>query len=147
MATQRQPDAGDIRELVAFLPRLYGDEKPTPARWHESQKREDGSRSFPWPEYNDDVRAFIDLVWQQGCWHDDAYDMQEASRLFEEEPAVRNATIAEIQTMLTFILRGERFCDGFWEGMIENGHVRRVLERLAEIERQGLVVRSPADPT
>ena len=33
METERQPDARDIRELVAFLPRLHGEGKRPLARW------------------------------------------------------------------------------------------------------------------
>jgi len=36
--------------------------------------------------------------------------------------------------MLTYCVRGERFGDGDWGAMIEDGHVRRLLERLAEIQ-------------
>ena len=36
--------------------------------------------------------------------------------------------------MLTCVLRGERFSDGWWGHMIEAGYVRRILERLAELE-------------
>ena len=38
--------------------------------------------------------------------------------------------------MLTFCVRGERFCDGHWAAMIEGGQVRRLLERLAELKAQ-----------
>ena len=33
MDIDRQPDAEDIHKLVAFLPRLYGDEERPLARW------------------------------------------------------------------------------------------------------------------
>ena len=39
--------------------------------------------------------------------------------------------------MLTFCVRGERFCDGHWAAMIEGGQVRRLLERLKEIRDAG----------
>jgi hypothetical protein len=35
--------------------------------------------------------------------------------------------------MLTYCVRGERFCDGHLGGMIEKGHVQRILQRLREI--------------
>ena len=38
--------------------------------------------------------------------------------------------------MLTYFVRGERFCDGHWGRLIEGGHVRRILERLAELEQK-----------
>jgi hypothetical protein len=45
---------------------------------------------------------------------------------------------AEIKTMLTFCLRGERFADGHWGEMIEAGHIRRLLERLLVIRSEML---------
>lgn len=46
---------------------------------------------------------------------------------------VKRATLAEIKTLLTFCVRGERFSDGFWASMITEGHVRRLLERLRHL--------------
>ena len=72
------------------------------------------------------------------------YEPVEAVELLKDEVAVREATIPELQQMLTAVVRGERFCDGWWGSMIEDGHVRRLLERLAEIEREGLIHCPPA---
>ena len=49
---------------------------------------------------------------------------------------VRRASLDEIRTMLTYCVRGERFCDGRWGAMIQGGHVQRLLERLAESRAQ-----------
>lgn len=46
---------------------------------------------------------------------------------------VESADLKQIKTLLNYCVRGERFCDGFWARMIEDGHIRRILERLAEI--------------
>ena len=69
---------------------------------------------------------------------DTGYVPEETERLLLDEAAVRDAAIPEIQRMLTLVVRGERFCDGWWSSMIEDGHVRRLLERLSEVERAGL---------
>ena len=39
----------------------------------------------------------------------------------------------EIRTMLTWFARGERFCDGFLAGEVNDGTVLRVLRRLDEL--------------
>ena len=51
---------------------------------------------------------------------------------------VRSMSICCEAVRMTLVVRGERFCDGWWSSMIEGGHVRRLLERLAEIESAGL---------
>lgn len=61
------------------------------------------------------------------------YVPEEAGRMLEDQALARRASINEIKTMLTYCVRGERFSEGHWGAMIELGHVRRLLERLAEL--------------
>ena len=56
--------------------------------------------------------------------------------MLEDEALVRRASMDEIRTMLTYCVRGERFSEGHWGAMIEGGHVRRLLERLAELQAE-----------
>ena len=51
----------------------------------------------------------------------------------EDVSTVANATLLEIQALISLFLIGERFFDGHWGNRIENGHVRRLLERLEKI--------------
>ena len=56
--------------------------------------------------------------------------------MLKDESRVKTASLAEIKSMLTFCVRGERFSDGHWGEMIEKGYIRRVLERLNEIKSE-----------
>ena len=134
---ERQPTSEDIHELLAFLPRLYGEGAPPPARWPESKEDEDGVLVLVGPEYNETVTAFMDTIANSGCWMV-SYDPEEATTMLQNEAAVSGASLAEVRRMLTAVVRGERFSDGWWASVIESGAVRRLLERLTEIERQGL---------
>ena len=58
--------------------------------------------------------------------------------MLDDEDAVRTADLDQIKIMLTFCARGERFCTGHWGDVIENGYVRRILQRLAAIESDKL---------
>ena len=136
MTTEREPSMRDIQALVAYLPELYGEGAPRPVvRWIAENSA--GGLTLPWPEYNETVQSFIDLIVSQGCWMDTGYDPETSKGLLMDEAVVRNATIPEIRRMLTLIVRGERFCDGWWSSMIEEGHVQRLLERLAELTADG----------
>lgn len=53
--------------------------------------------------------------------------------MLEDDEVVNTADLAQIKTMLTYCVRGERFCEGHWSAMIEDGDVRRLLQRLAEL--------------
>ena len=135
MTTEREPSARDIQALIEFLPKLYGEGAPPPVvRWFSEAS--DGTLVSPWPEYNNTVERFIDLIADQGCWMVGDYIPEEAKKLLLDEEAVRVATLPEIRRMLTFVVRGERFCDGWWSSMIEDGHVLRLLQRLAEIREE-----------
>lgn len=144
---ERQPTVQDIEALVAFLPRLYGPRAPPIRKLVTGRQTADGTPILPRYEYDETVESFIDTIRGQGCWLDCGYDPEEAERLLMDEAAVARATIPEIRRLLTLVVRGERFCDGWWSSMIQEGHVRRLLERLAGIglALQADALRSEAD--
>ena len=127
-----QPTARDIRELLAFLPKLYADGFATIQRVHS--KDQDGEIvAFPYPEYEEVVGEFMNCL-RRDCWLDYGYVPRECEKLIESEEAIGQASLPQLRAMLTYVLRGERFSDGWWGHMIEKGYVRRILERLAELE-------------
>jgi hypothetical protein len=126
------PTREDIKELTAFLPRLYAEGFRPVQRWEGGTPNLDGSISLPWPVYDEVVEQFFKTAGKT-CWLDYNYQPEQAGAMLADENAVRSATLAQIKTMLTFCLRGERFSDGHWADMIEQGHIRRLLERLAEL--------------
>ncbi len=129
----RLPTPEEIRALVAFLPRLYADGFTPVRRWAGGAGDAEGVITMPWPEYEDVVIEFFQAA-SAACWTDYHYHPGDARRLLEDDDAVRAADLARIKTMLTYCVRGERFCDGHWGAMIEHGRVRLLLERLAELE-------------
>jgi hypothetical protein len=50
--------------------------------------------------------------------------------MLDDTNLVAKATLEQVKTMLTFCVRGERFCDGFWEGILEEGKFTALLKRL-----------------
>ena len=126
------PTLKDIEALTAFLPRLYAEGFSPIVSWGGGEKLKDGSYSMQYPNYNPLVEEFFRLV--SSSWLDYEYDPEQAYRMLKDEQAVKTASLAEIKTLLTFCVRGERFSDGHWGAMIEQGYIRRVLERLNEIK-------------
>ena len=127
----RLPTTQEIDELIAFLPRLYRDGFAPVKQWRGGE-REDGVISLPWPEYDEIVQSFFHVA-SRPAWSDTAYRPEEAGAMLADEAAVKTADLAQIRTMLTYCARGERFSDGHWAAMIEDGHIRRLLQRLEEI--------------
>ena len=132
----RRPTSREIDELVAFLPKLYAADFVPIRRWAGGEKQPDGSITMPWPEYRDAVKKFFRAAGATR-WNDPDYSPAVAGELLRDETAVANADLDTIKTLLTFCVRGERFCDGHWGAMIEEGHVRRLLERLVQLRAEG----------
>jgi hypothetical protein len=133
MKTQ-QPTPQDIDELVSYLPRLYADGFTPIAKWEGGDKDQDGVITLSWPVYEDVVKEFYQVAAME-CWCDYGYDPAEAGEMLRSEVAVSDADMDQIKTMLTFCVRGERFCDGHWGAMIEEGHLRRLLQRLTVLQK------------
>ena len=128
----RIPTSQEIKELVAFLPRLYTEGFTPIERWGGGTKGQDRVFTMPWPEYNKVVEEFFRVASSE-CWIDYDYSPEDAGRMIENDDFIKTADLAQIKTMLTYCVRGERFCDGHWAAMIERGYVRRLLQRLAEL--------------
>ena len=98
------------------------------------EKDETGNKYFPWPEYEEDVTEFFEAA-RADCWCDFEYSIEEAHRMLEDDEVIRSADLSKIKTMLTFCVRGERFCDGHWNAMIQEGYIRKLLLRLEELNQ------------
>jgi len=128
------PNLQDIEKLTAFLPRLYAEGFSPVLSWGGGEKLKDDSFTLPYPNYNPLVEEFFEHV--SSSWLDYEYNPEQAYQMLKDEQAVRTASLAQIKTMLTFCVRGERFSDGHWAAMIEKGYIRRLLERLNEIKSE-----------
>lgn len=128
----RTPTSQDINELISYLPRLYVEGFSPIKKWNGGTKGQDGVITMPWPEYDKVVREFFRTASSE-CWIAYDYSPGKAARMLADENSIETSDINQIKTMLTYCVRGERFCDGHWGAMIENGHIRRLLQRLAEM--------------
>ena len=122
-----------IEILTAFLPQLYAKDFVPVESWSGGEKRKDGSFTVPYPNYNPVVEEFFRLVSSAG-WLNTAYNPKQAYEMLKDEELITAASLSQIKTMLTFCLRGERFSDGHWAQMIEEGCIQRLLERLNQIK-------------
>jgi Family of unknown function (DUF6508) len=101
-------------------------------RWEGGNKDEKGVIHMPYPIYDELVEEFIRAASNE-CWLNHGYRPEEAYEMLKDDEVIRSANVSKIKTMLTFIVRGERFSDGHWGEMIRRGYVRKLLERLAEL--------------
>ncbi len=50
-----------------------------------------------------------------------------------EHKDINNMNFNEIMTAITYFLRGERFCSGFWYSNFKDGTILKLLERLRDL--------------
>lgn len=131
----RLPTSEDMRRLTAYLPRLYAPGFEPVLRWHGGERASDGVYRLPYPEYHPLVEEFFHLVASEG-WLDYGYNAEAAGAMLRDADFVRKASLAQIRSMLTYCVRGERFADGHRAEMIENGSIRRILERVEQLSRE-----------
>lgn len=82
----------------------------------------------PYPIYNEKIMKALDLL-------EPDYEYIANQRAIANMP-VNKMSIDNIKTMLTFINRGERFCDGHIASFVENGYLLELLLRLSELTKE-----------
>lgn len=125
-----------IDELLHFLPLFDVPGRKFVERWAGGEETPDGAITIPFPEYCDDVLAFFALAGQP-CWSDYGYEPRQAHKMLHDDRFISSCSLHDIKTLLTYCVRGERFCDGHWENVLESGRVVAILRRL-EVLRETL---------
>jgi hypothetical protein len=116
-----------IDELLHFLPLFDQPGRKFVERWQSSPG------NFAYPVYPADVQEFFRLA-SQPCWCDRQYDPEAASKMLADPLQVDSASLNQVKSMLTYCVRGERFGDGFWEQVLEQGQIIELLRRLAVLK-------------
>jgi len=129
------PETHQIDELLSFLPLFDVPDRTFVERWAGGEETASGAITMPFPIYPEDVLRFYQLAGQP-CWSDYDYEPRVAAQMLRDEALIHNATLAQIKTMLTYCVRGERFGDGHWAVMLESGKIVALLERLRVLREQ-----------
>lgn len=122
----------DCDALLQFLPALA---EPGPANqetWPPLQQDAQGAFLLTGPEYPPLVRQFIHYV-GHSPWNAFDYDLHAAGERIRDPQAIATATLRDVRHMLTYVLRGERFCDGHVGACIASGQVGAILRRVAQL--------------
>ena len=113
-----------IDQLLQFLPAFEEPNRQFIEKW----------QGF-YPVYATDVTEFVRLA-GDSWWMDTGYQPQEAGQMLANEALIQSANLDQIKTMLTFFVRGERFSDGHWGSLLENGRVQSLLHRLEILQKE-----------
>lgn len=127
-----EPSIADFDELLAWLPILYA-EGFKPVSEQGGGRNEKGEFVMPWIAYASATSEFFHLV-AKDCWRDSEYLDKNVGELLADPQRVATASLAEIRSMLTWCARGERYSEGHWAAVINDGRIRNVLLRLQELK-------------
>lgn len=127
-----QPTLADIFRLVTLAVHVHQGGSAANPRWHEMKEQTDGSFSMPWPEYPAAITDFVQEA-SNKHWADSQYDPSATKRMINDERLIEGATLQQLRTMITYVVRGEKFCDGHWAGMFRDGYVGRLIKRMREL--------------
>lgn len=128
-----KPTAADFDELLAFQATLCAPGFEPVLKW-SGGRQSDGNMQLPYPEYHPAVDKFIRSASKE-CWRDYDYAAHIDS-LRSDLGQIARADLPQLRTVLTYIVRGERFSDGHWGAMLTNGTVCAVLVRVAELRAE-----------
>lgn len=131
----RLPTRQEIRQLTSYIPILCAKDFKPIIKWQGTEPDENGVRHFPFPEYDPVVKEFFRLASQEQ-WCDYSYQPKEIAEKLSEENSIEGSSLAEIKSLLTYYVRGERFCDGHCGAMIERGFICRILKRLKVLNKK-----------
>jgi ADP-ribosyl-[dinitrogen reductase] hydrolase len=129
------PTPAQIDELLCFLPLFDVPNRDFVESWGGGKTAADGAITMPYPVYPQDVVEFYRLAGQP-CWSDYGYEPHQAAQMLADDALIQRATLAEIVTMLTYCVRGERFADGHWAATLESGKIVLLLKRLRALREE-----------
>jgi hypothetical protein len=122
----------EVDQLLLYLPvlsELAADFEP---QWVAPALQEPGVIHMEYPTYPASVEEFFGVA-AQDYWADHEYDPFLLDGLIRDDAAIAAATFEQIRALLTYCVRGERFCDGHWGAMIREGRVVAILQRLQQL--------------
>lgn len=94
--------------------------------WHN-----DGN-SFPSPIYSEQIHDFIKKFYEYEL--DDKNYLENKKKIYSKK--IEDLDKYQILTELTYIIRGERFCDGLIATNLENGRLENLLRHLKKITNE-----------
>lgn len=115
-------DFNTIKDRVKKLPYI----KSQKVEWEGIKENDDNSFSMPFPKYD---KAVID--WIEAFYNLKLLDYNYVENFnYLKDKTIEKMDFYESLSYLTYIIRGERFCDGLIASNLENGNIELLEKRL-----------------
>jgi hypothetical protein len=145
-----EPSLADrLKAIAAFLP-AFEDADFVFARRRTGEPNARGIAQLPWYGYSPTAQAFVATAYEYGwvCRADYATWMETrgAKRLRDEPAALAAATPDQLASLLTVLIRHDRFVEGELAGAFRSGLLTGIVRRAAAVCEE-LGAESPGTPT
>jgi hypothetical protein len=126
-----------LAALVSYLP-LFTAPDFEFGHWVIPQTGDPKIIGFPYYSFSDSAGAFIDSAYQfewiveRFDW-EDWKDTNEATSLLENCDALAEASIEQLERLLTLCVRQDRFCEGAMNSAFQSGLIIGILRRASDI--------------
>lgn len=114
-----------IDAILAAAPAALASETQKKVVWQPEQP----SSQLPYPEYPDEINNLITAM-SQDFWIDYGYTDKSVADWLENDQKMQIVTVDELKSIITFLVRKERFVSGYWITMLKNGYMKKVVDRL-----------------
>ena len=115
-------DFNTIKDRIKKLPYI----KSQKVEWEGIKENDDNSFSMPFPKYD---KAVID--WIEAFYNLKLLDYNYVENFnYLKDKSIEKMDFYESLSYLTYIIRGERFCDGLIASNLENGNIELLEKRL-----------------
>lgn len=107
-------------------------------QWTGGEVVRDNIRTMPHYEFSTTAHrlfeACYDLGWVRSDFDWAAWSSTpDAQRLVNESSAAEQASVEDLERLLTMCIRAERYCEGYLSGAYKSGLLLRILRRAAEM--------------
>ena len=126
------PSRDEAERLVEFLPGFMEPNRSFVKNWKGDIDTTAGPHQMPYPVYANDVIQFFNLI-ASSEWAARDYLNDRTNELVADPNSLVSSSVEEVCDVLTHCWRGERFCDGHHQSMLEAGVVQAALRRLQQL--------------
>lgn len=122
-------------KLLSYIPYFETASKSEVCTWSPAGKRDDGIISLPHVSYDHELSKFVKDFYESDLIAHDYLNIINRDQVEKEgiDKYIADADLELLKAILTYYIRGERFCEGLWIGAVEDKIFLKILYRLREI--------------
>ena len=90
---------------------------------------------FPYPIYTNQLERFFSLLSAE-AWSLSDYDPVLIGDQIGDQAYIETADWERLKGICTYCFQGEKFCDGHWGNLVEDGVIAALVKRIEELARR-----------